>query len=221
MKGKVCQWKDDKGFGFIQPNDGSERLFFHISSVKTGARRPQVGDVALYDAMRDSHNRLKARRVVIEGVAMASGRSPETPAPRTAPAKMDAIDYLALLAVACALAAAVFQFYRSGEVAHLWPFGLAAAIAVLVLKRQKKPREKTFRCARCKTTATHDARTIKAWNNGFSQLYCKACHRQWLLDNPRQANPSVLGRGGGCLGALTLMVLVPVFGGLGLYQWLA
>ena len=31
MKGKICQWKDEKGFGFIQPENGGEKLFFHIS----------------------------------------------------------------------------------------------------------------------------------------------------------------------------------------------
>jgi len=57
MKGKVCQWQDEKGFGFIQPENGSEKLFFHISSVKTTARRPEVGDSVLYDPTRDSQNR--------------------------------------------------------------------------------------------------------------------------------------------------------------------
>jgi cold shock CspA family protein len=61
MKGKVSLWKDDKGFGFIQPDDGSEKLFFHVSNVKTDARRPQVGDSVLYESTRDSQQRLKAK----------------------------------------------------------------------------------------------------------------------------------------------------------------
>ena len=35
MKGKIEQWIDDKGFGFIKPDNGSGKMFFHISSVKT------------------------------------------------------------------------------------------------------------------------------------------------------------------------------------------
>ncbi|MEP4534451.1 MAG: cold shock domain-containing protein, partial [Cyclobacteriaceae bacterium] len=69
MKGKISQWNDNKGFGFIQPEDGSEKLFFHVSSVKTSARRPKVGDSVLYESIRDSQQRLKAKGVVIEGVA--------------------------------------------------------------------------------------------------------------------------------------------------------
>ena len=68
MKGKIVHWKDEKGFGFIQPEDGSEKLFFHVSSVKTDASRPQVGDSVLFDVVRDSQQRLKAKSVVIEGV---------------------------------------------------------------------------------------------------------------------------------------------------------
>ena len=62
MKGKITQWKDDKGFGFIVPDLGGEKIFFHISSVKNQVRRPQVADAVLYDVVRDSQGRLKAKR---------------------------------------------------------------------------------------------------------------------------------------------------------------
>ena len=68
MKGKICQWKDDKGFGFIDPDDGSEEVFFHVSSVKTNARRPMVGDAVVYELVRDPKKGLKAEGVVIAGV---------------------------------------------------------------------------------------------------------------------------------------------------------
>jgi len=42
MKGKIVQWNDEKGFGFITNDDLSERVFFHISALKHGNLRLQV-----------------------------------------------------------------------------------------------------------------------------------------------------------------------------------
>jgi cold shock CspA family protein len=35
MKGKISQWNDEKGFGFILSEDGVQKVFFHISSSKS------------------------------------------------------------------------------------------------------------------------------------------------------------------------------------------
>lgn len=65
MKGKIDQWNDDKGFGFIKLDNGSEKIFFHISSVKTNSRRPKIGDIVLSDSIRDTQQKINAKSVGI------------------------------------------------------------------------------------------------------------------------------------------------------------
>lgn len=70
MNGSISSWNDDKGFGFIKPDNQAEQVFFHISAVKNNSRRPQQGDRVVFESIRDTQNRLKARSVLLEGVAL-------------------------------------------------------------------------------------------------------------------------------------------------------
>lgn len=219
MNGKISQWKDDKGFGFIQPDDGSEKVFFHISSVKTNARRPQVGDTVVYEAMRDSQQRLKAKGVVIEDVAIAHRNSSVKNPTRTEKPTKNLFDFIAILVILFSISAIAVQFYRDSGLDNTWQFVLLAAVGFLVFNRQKKPREKSFNCSRCGTVANHDSRTITAWNNGFTKLYCKSCHAQWLREQPQQMHSSAQTKGNGCLGMMAIMVIAPVSFGVSVYQW--
>ena len=49
MKGKITQWNDEKGFGFITPDDNSEKIFFHISVLNPKSQRPKINDVVLFE----------------------------------------------------------------------------------------------------------------------------------------------------------------------------
>ncbi len=221
MKGKITQWKDDKGFGFIVSEDDQEKLFFHISAVKTQGRRSQVGDVVLYESMHDSQGRLKAKAVVIEGAVSAPKTYSEKKI-HTEPPKKDVLDYVAIVLLIGSLVGAVYSFIQSGSIEKAIPFGVILVVAVVLQNRQKKPKEKRFTCARCRKISHHDKRTIKAWNNGFLKLYCNICHQKWLAEQPKQTqHVPVSGRAGGCLGVSALLVILPIIAGLGVYQWFA
>lgn len=90
--------------------------------------------------------------------------------------------------------------------------GVAVIVGILFfLKGKSRPPTDSFTCARCRKTERYSPRTVEAWRRGFAKIYCQACHKLWLNNNPerkRQAYSSGNARGG-CLGLLAIIVLVP------------
>ncbi len=60
QKGKITSWNDDKGFGFITPNNGGVRMFIHIKAFSLRNVRPEVGDVVVYSVAKDDKGRFQA-----------------------------------------------------------------------------------------------------------------------------------------------------------------
>lgn len=71
-KGLLKTWKDDRGFGFIKPEDGSDDIFIHISALKGSARRPYRGDTIYYQVEESEDGKFKAVNANIEGVEVFS-----------------------------------------------------------------------------------------------------------------------------------------------------
>lgn len=67
VKGKITQWDDDKGFGFIQPLLKGERVFLHIKALQNRTRRPVIGEVVTYAIRKDEQGRLQAQQLTFAG----------------------------------------------------------------------------------------------------------------------------------------------------------
>lgn len=75
IKGVLKTWKEDRGFGFITPDNGGKDIFMHISALKGTSRRPVAGDVIYYQIARDNRGKFKAINAHIEGVELLDDSS--------------------------------------------------------------------------------------------------------------------------------------------------
>jgi uncharacterized membrane protein YsdA (DUF1294 family)/cold shock CspA family protein len=78
-QGKITDWKDDKGFGFITPNGGGQRVFIHIKSFSNREQRPVGNELVTYELSHDTKGRPQANSVAFVGrqvtPASPSGRA--------------------------------------------------------------------------------------------------------------------------------------------------
>jgi uncharacterized membrane protein YsdA (DUF1294 family)/cold shock CspA family protein len=79
FKGTIAEWNDDRGFGFIKPAEGGDRIFCHIKAFQERSKRPALNTTVTYELARDDRGRPQARQIRYSSGA----RQPET---RHAPA---------------------------------------------------------------------------------------------------------------------------------------
>lgn len=61
--GLLKSWNDERGFGFIEPTQGGQILFVHISDFPSGSGRPAVGQALTFEVEAQSSGKKKARSV--------------------------------------------------------------------------------------------------------------------------------------------------------------
>ena len=71
-QGKIANWKDDQGFGFVVPNGRKERAFVHIKAFASRSRRPADGDLITYELIMDEKGRFRADQIRFAGDRTAS-----------------------------------------------------------------------------------------------------------------------------------------------------
>ena len=72
FQGRITQWHDEKGYGFITPNGGGSRVFMHISSLAPNQRRPRGEELVHYEVTLDA--RLRPNAHGVHYVALAKRR---------------------------------------------------------------------------------------------------------------------------------------------------
>jgi uncharacterized membrane protein YsdA (DUF1294 family)/cold shock CspA family protein len=60
MKGRLTQWDDAKGYGFITPDDDSPKLFVHIKAFGLRPQRPFIGERLSFSEGRDAQGKRRA-----------------------------------------------------------------------------------------------------------------------------------------------------------------
>lgn len=77
-QGKITDWKDDKGFGFVTPDNAGPRVFVHIKSFSNRQRRPVGNELVTYELTSDAGGRP-------QGVDIAFVGDRPTPPAKAAP----------------------------------------------------------------------------------------------------------------------------------------
>mgnify|MGYP000140324084 CR=1 FL=1 len=65
-KGKIVQWDDTKGFGFILSEDSSKHIFVHIKSFIDRRMRPSLNENVTYTVYMDKNDKTSAINVTRE-----------------------------------------------------------------------------------------------------------------------------------------------------------
>jgi uncharacterized membrane protein YsdA (DUF1294 family)/cold shock CspA family protein len=63
INGRLCDWHDDEGYGFIVPEHGGARLFVHILEFRTKYPRPRDGDSCVCTPVTGSDGRARAKGI--------------------------------------------------------------------------------------------------------------------------------------------------------------
>ncbi|MEK8021463.1 MAG: excalibur calcium-binding domain-containing protein [Candidatus Parabeggiatoa sp.] len=83
QKGVLFTWNDERGFGFILPENAAENIFIHISAFGKISRRPKVGDIIYYHLKKitsSQKGKYTAYNATIEGVKKEPKRLSRKPA---------------------------------------------------------------------------------------------------------------------------------------------
>lgn len=186
-RGILVRWNDEKGFGFIQPEQQGKDVFIHITVLKHMARKPQVGDSILYRTEVQNDGKLKAIKASIEGVAVLANTN-KSPRRNTNPPSRSLSNTLLPLLLIFGIGIFGFKKYTEFEIAQA-PNNTEIETTPLY-EPQTEPRSAPKTQFRCEAGKTHCSQMSSCAEATFYIQNCPntqmdgdgdgiPCERQW------------------------------------------
>ena len=119
FEGTLAQWKDDRGFGFIQPTQGGQELFAHISAFPRDGQRPQLHEKLSFEVAlgQDGQKKAVAIQRPRDLAPLSIGRR-RTPPQRARSPSTGVFGKLVALLLVCAVLGAGYWKYEARQQAR-------------------------------------------------------------------------------------------------------
>jgi uncharacterized membrane protein YsdA (DUF1294 family)/cold shock CspA family protein len=103
FEGLIKSWDDDRGFGFIEPAKGGDRIFVHITAFPSRSGRPVLNQRVSFEVDLDRDQKKQARRVQFVRPAKPARRRPRNQAAEWGGATLLAVPAFLVLYLAVAV----------------------------------------------------------------------------------------------------------------------
>lgn len=163
-RGKLTKWKDERGFGFIQPIEGSKEVFLHISELKDATRRPQENDTIDYQRIVESDGRVRACNAFILEARKKAASVKNNAKPRTANASNFPMVETLLLSILPLLGVTHFA-WTIGNPLPLIPYPVMSVLTYALYADDKfRAKRKDWRTSE---QTLHLCELLGGWLGGF------------------------------------------------------
>lgn len=142
FEGTLTQWNDDRGFGFVTPDQGGHDVFIHISSFPRDGRRPQLQERLSFALELNKDGKKRAVSVRRPEVSRPGAR-PSTPAQRSRPARSF---FAQAVTVAMLVAVGVYGYAQYSKRADAYSAANSGASSVLPAAQLPQPVLTNYRC---------------------------------------------------------------------------
>ena len=123
FSGQLKSWNAERAFGFIEPTDGGQEIFLHVSAVPTQLRPPKIGQRFTFEVELNREGKKRASNVGVERASLKR-RQPrrDNPAPWSMASALAVPVFIAIY-IALALTRGV----------SIWFAGAYAALSIICL----------------------------------------------------------------------------------------